>query len=114
MKFRDSDDIFLNEYFKAADAARIGERERCKTFIAYLKERIKTVSFDQIKTHFILKDLEEAITWYKILIYSGRDNYERTPRIKAMFSITAKYIAVNAPAEQKRKLMNEFVQEFVR
>jgi hypothetical protein len=114
MKFRDSDDIFLNEYFKAADAARIGERETCKAFMAYFKERMKIVTSDQIKTHFILKDLEEAITWYKILIYSGRDNYERDPRIKAMFSIAAKYIAANAPAEQKRKLMNEFVREVVR
>ena len=114
MNFRDSDDIFLNEYFKAADAARIGDRETCMAFITYFKERIKIVTLDQIKTHFILKDLEEAITWYKILIYSGRDNYERDPRIKTMFSIAVKYIAVNAPAEQKRKLMNEFVKEFVR
>ena len=89
MKFRDSDDIFLNEYFKAADAAYLGDRETCKVFIAYFKERLKTITFDQIKTHFVLKDLEEAITWYKILIYSGRDNYEQDPRIKAMFSITA-------------------------
>ena len=114
MKFRDSDDIFLNEYFKAADATRIGDRETCKAFIAYFKERIKIVTSDQIKTHFILKDLEDAITWYKILIYSGRDTYELDPRIKAMFSITVKYIAVNAPAEQKRKLMKEFMKEVVR
>ena len=114
MKFRDSDDTFLDQFFKVAEAARTGDREMCKAFIAYFKQRIKIVTYDQIRKHFILKDLEEAITWYKILIYSGRENYERDPRIKAMFSITAKYIAVNAPAEQKRKLMHEFVEEVVR
>ena len=58
-----------------------------------------------------IKDLEEAITWYRILIYSGYNNHERDPRIKAMFSIIAKYIAENAPSEQKRKLMTEFIRE---
>ena len=74
---------------------------------------MKSVTTDQITTHFILKDLEDAITWYKILIFSGRDNYQQDPRIKPMFSIAVQYIAVNAPAEQKRKLMNEFVEEVV-
>ena len=111
MKFRDSDDIFLDEFFKAADAARVGDRNTCRAFIDYFKDRMKSVTVEQITTHFILKDLEDAITWYKILIYSGRDNYQQDPRIKSMFSIAVRYIAVNAPAEQKRKLMNEFVEE---
>ena len=113
MNFRDSDDMFLDEYFKAADAARIGDRETCRAFIAYFKNRMKGVTSDQIETHFILKDLEDAITWYKILIYSGRDNYQQDPLLKSMFSIAVKYIAINAPAEQKRRLMSAFAKEVV-
>jgi hypothetical protein len=109
MKFTDSDETFLNECFNAADAVKMGDREKCKQFMVYFKERIKALTSDQIKTHFKLKDLEEAITWYKILIYSGYDHFEQDSRIKAMFSIIAKYIAENAAEQQKRELMLEFI-----
>lgn len=111
MKFSDSNETFLDRCFKAADAAKMGDRKKCAEFMAYFRERIEAVTPDQIKSHFILKNLEEAITWYRILIYSGYNNYERDPRIKAMFSVIAKYIAENAAAEQKRKLMTEFIRE---
>ncbi|UCH23693.1 MAG: hypothetical protein JSU83_11055 [Deltaproteobacteria bacterium] len=111
MKSRDSNETFLDRCFKAADAAKMGDRKKCAEFMVYFKERIKAVTADQIKAHFILKNLEEAITWYRILIYSGYNNYERDPRIKAMFSIIVRYIAENAPSEQKRKLMAEFMRE---
>jgi len=111
MKFKDSDQDFLNRCFKAADAARMADRKKCREFMAYLKDRLKSVTAEQIKTHFILKDLDEATTWYKIFIYSGLDNHQRDPRLEAMFSIVAKYIAQNASAQQKRKIMKDFIQE---
>jgi hypothetical protein len=111
MKFTNSDETFLRECFNAADAAKMGDRQKCKQFMVYFRQRIKAVTTDQMKAHFKLKDLEEAITWYKILIYSGYDHFEQDPRIKAMFSIIAKYIAENAAEQQKRELMLEFIQQ---
>ncbi|MGD2272720.1 MAG: hypothetical protein PVI06_20150 [Desulfobacterales bacterium] len=111
MRFTDSDETFLNQCFNAADAAKMGDREKCKQFMAYFKERLRAVPSARIRSHFKLKDLEEAITWYKILIYAGYGPHEQDPRIKAMFTIIAKYIAENAAEQQKRELMLEFIQQ---
>ncbi len=111
MVTKDLDSTFLNEYSLAAEAAKKGNREKCKRYMEYFKEQIKVVTPGQIKLHFALKDLDEAITWYKIFVYSGYDKSSEVPSLKAMFSIIVNYIIENASPEQKHHLARVFIRE---